>query len=716
MKRVKKAAKLSSKKQNIKVSENKISFSSKKATFFAVIIISALSFFSYYPSLDNEITSWDDEFYITNNPYLKTLNSENIAKVFNTETYYMGNYHPLSMVSLSIDYAISGETEKGEINPFTFHFTNLFLHILISLLVFWFVLLLFKNFNLALIVGLLFGVHTIHVESVAWISERKDVLYSFFFMASLITYVKYTEKKSAFLYSLSLFLFLLSLFSKGQAVSLAITIILIDWFKNRTLTDIKLIVEKIPFLALAIFFGLIAIGAQKESDALIDEQAYSLIQRTGIASYAFMQYIFKLILPVNLSAIYPYPDIINQKIPSFYYLMILPTLGILAIFIWLLKKKKKILFFGIAFFIINIFLLLQFIPVGSATHADRYAYIPSIGFFILLSAFIVKILKEKPKAKNVVFIITGIYIVLLSILSFQRCNIWKNSETLWTDTTEKSPKSVVAWNNLGSFKDKQAKISIEQSKNERSKVLRAEAIVCFSKAIEGKPDYRNAYYNRGVSELELGKINNDSVLIKKSIKDFDFALAQDGQFADAYHNRGNAKAELWQLESAIKDYNIAIDIKLSRNLLGELGTYYSNRGVAKGKSRDLKGAIKDFDYALKYNPEEPSVYSNLGRAYLLTGDIKNAISFLDKSIKLDPKSFSAYLNRASAKQRNKDLNGALLDFNMAIKLNPNMANIYISRGILLKSLGKKFDACSDFKFAKKLGDLSADALIINYCK
>jgi len=692
------------------------SFFSKKLIFLSILIISILSFISYYSIFDNEITSWDDEFYINTNPYLKTLDAETISELFKTDTYYMGNYHPLSMISLSIDYAISGEDENGNINSFMFHLTNLILHILTSLLVFWFVLLLLKNFNLALLSALFFGVHAIHVESVAWISERKDVLYAFFFLASLVSYVKYIDSKKLLWYFVALLLFLLSLFSKGQAVSLAVTIIIIDWFKERKLLDFKLIAEKVPFIAFAIFFGLIAIGAQKESEALADEQAYEFIQRIGIASYAFMQYISKLIIPINLSAIYPYPDIIHQTIPGIYYFMILPVIVIIALSIWLFIKKKNILVFAIAFFVANIFLLLQFIPVGSAVYADRYTYIPSVGFFILLSALILKFIKNRPKVRNLIFSLTGIYIVLLMTLSFKRSDIWQNSETLWTDTTEKSPNSVIAWNNLGSFNDKEAKKAMDEIRLIDAKVYRKKAIKYFSKAIKGKPDYRNAFYNRGVSELELGKMNNDTLLFKASIKDFDSALAHDGQFSDAFHNRGNAKSEINNFAGAIKDYNIAIDIKLMQKDIKELSNCYSNRGVTKGKSGDLDGAIKDFKEAIRISPKEASAYSNIGRANMLKGNLKNAISYLSKAIVIDPTSYAAYLNRAVARQKLNDLEGALSDFTKVTELNPNFADAYFSKGNILILMNKITEACSYFEKAKKIGHPYAEALLLKYCK
>ncbi len=697
-------------KETLKTQKQDFSKISKKTKILLLVLISLVTVISYYPSLDNEITSWDDEFYLNTNPYLKDISLETVKTLFNPETYYMGNYHPLAMISLSVDYAIGGEDADGNINPFLFHFTNLLLHLLISLSVFWFIYLLFKKINLAGIAALIFAVHTLHVESVAWISERKDVLYSLFFVLSMIAYLKYIDLQKSKYYILSIVLFLLSLFSKGQAVSLAVTLVLIDYFRNRKLLSKKVILEKIPFFVFALIFGLIAIGAQKQSEALVDEQGYDFVQRIAIASYAFMMYIKELILPVNLSAINPYPDIIHQTIPPLYYLMIIPAAAVGFLFFYLIKKKKKELVFALGFFIVNIFLLLQFIPVGSAIHADRYAYIPSIGYVILVSFLLLKIIEKNPKNKQLIFATAGFYILVLSVLTFMRCDIWQNSETLWKDTVKKSPTSVVALNNLGSWKDRQAAKAMEEMRFEEVKKYRLDAIKDFSKAIKGKPDYKNAYYNRGVSEYEVGKLMQDTNLIKASISDFNKALEQDAQFADAYHNRANAKGELGDLQGAMKDFNLAITFN------PEDSKYYANRGVNKGKTGDIEGAIADFNKSLELNPDEAAVYSNRGKAKMLKGKVKEALKDYDYSIQLDPKQYTAYLNRALAKQKAGDINGALADFTKCLELNPKMAVAYYNRALLFLDTNQREKACSDLKIASDLGYRYANLLMRQYCK
>jgi len=707
MKRERKKKNAAGVNQKRHIKNNTEKFSGKTKILFT-LLIAFITFISFFPTFDNEITTWDDEFYINTNPYLKDLSFENVKTLFDTGTYYMGNYHPLAMISLSVDYAIGGEDAEGNVNPFMFHFTNFILYLLTVTAVLYFIYILFKDFKLAAAAALLFAVHTLHVESVAWISERKDVLYAFFFVLSLIAYVKYTDNGKIKFYVLSLLLFVLSLFSKGQAVSLAVTLVLIDYFRGRKLIDKKLILEKIPFFILALVFGLIAVGAQ-QSEALVDEQGYDFIQRIAIASYALVMYILQLFLPLKLSAIYPYPDIIRQTLTPVYYFMIIPAAATVFLFYFLIKNKKKELVFALGFFLINIFLLLQFIPVGSAVHADRYAYIPSIGYAVFIAYLLFKVI-EKYKAKKILaYSLFGFYVLILGILTFKRCDIWQNSETLWEDTVKKSPTSVVAQNNLGSWKDRQAAKALEDLRFKDAEKYRKEAISYFTKAIKGKPDYKNAYYNRGVSELELGKLVKDTNLIKKAVKDFTKALEQDAQFADAYHNRANAESELGDIDAAIRDFNLAIEFN------PEDANYYTNRGVAEGKKGNAAEAIKDFNKAIELNPGEPAIYSNRGKAKMMLGKIDEAIKDYDYAVKLDPSQYTAFLNRALAKQKTGKFKEALSDFNKCIDLNPEMYDAYYYRAVLYLDMNRKDNACSDLKKAYQNGIGFAGILLKRYC-
>jgi protein O-mannosyl-transferase len=342
----------------------------KNAFIAASAAIIIITFIAYIPAIHNELTNWDDNTYIVNNSRLGDFSPEATGKVFSS--FFQGNYHPVTLLSLGIDYKI------GRNNPVVYHSSNIFLHIVNSLLVLWFLYALTGDLRIAFVSALLFGVHTVHVESVAWVSERKDLLYTAFFLASVICYVKYVVHNRITLYVFSFILFCLSALSKGQAVSLPLTIIAIDALMRKNLRPGKSIAEKAPFFLAGLAFGIVAVVAQHSEGAV---KEVPLIDRIPVACYGFSHYILKLFLPAHLSAFYPYPSVSAAVIPPTFWLYLLPVMAIAGLFYFWLKKGDAVAAFGVAFFTINIFFVLQLFPVGRAIMADRYTYLPSAGFF-----------------------------------------------------------------------------------------------------------------------------------------------------------------------------------------------------------------------------------------------------------------------------------------------------------------------------------------------
>ena len=246
---------------------------SKKNSILILLGIIAITVIAYYPVSRNQILNWDDNTYINENPYIHSFAAENV-KTLVTKGYF-NNYHPITMLSYNLDYKI------GKADPEVYVITNLILHIFNTVIVFWFILLLTKLFGeikdysnnnkirylLASIASLLFAIHPINVESVAWISERKNLLCALFFLLSLISYIKYLNKNNSFFYYGSLILFLLSLLSKGTAVSLSLCIIALDYLYARKLFSYKVLFEKIPYFLLSLTFGIIAVHCQAKTSA-----------------------------------------------------------------------------------------------------------------------------------------------------------------------------------------------------------------------------------------------------------------------------------------------------------------------------------------------------------------------------------------------------------------------------------------------------------------
>ncbi len=681
-------------KQDISINKNKIAM--------WLLLISIATAIVYLPTFKNGVTNWDDDSYVTNNPW-HTFTYDNLKSAFSS--YYMGNYHPLAMLSLGLDKNISGLNKDDKSNTFMFHFSNLLFHIINTLLIFWLIFIMLQRSDIAIITALLFGLGAIHVESVAWLSERKDVLYSCFFIASMVSYVYYVKRGKFGFYIGAFLLFVLSLLSKGQAVSLAVSLIAIDFFMGRNLTSRKVILEKVPFFILALIFGLIAIKAQKAGNALHTTDSYEFYKRIGFAGYAFTQYLIKLIIPANLAAIYPYPDIINKDIPNHYWLFLIPSLLFAYAFFYSFKRNKLISF-CIAFFIINIALLLQLLPVGSAILADRYSYIPSIGIHLLSAYFIAMLIDKKSKYKTLIYSVLAIYLVVMGIASFNRCMVWENSTTLWDDTINKSPKAVVAWNNRGSEKDRM--------KDHKG------AIEDFTRAIVLKPDYTHAFYNRGTSKKAIALEKNDSTLLKSAIEDFNKSIEFDKKLLDAYHNRGLAYESLSGfarttqkrdslLLKALDDYNTTISINPNhqKSLI--------NRGVIRGKLKMLDSAIVDFNRAIKLQPDNASAYSNRGLAKDHMGNDEGAIADYTMAIEKDSSFSTAYLNRGIIYRRQQKLQAANADFTRAIELEEDLAAAYYFRALNYLQENNQETACGDLKRAAELGHQNAILQYKIYC-
>lgn len=334
--------------------------------FFMVLFSIVVTTLVYSHSLHNEFTNWDDQDYVTENIHLKELNKENI--LYHFTHFHMGNYHPFTMISLSLDY-------KEPLNSKSFHVTNLILHLFNTILVFLFVFFLAKNNYIAFVTSLFFALHPMHVESVAWVSERKDLLYSFFFLIALCAYTQYihSDKHKVKLYIFITLLFICSLLSKGQAVILPVVFLFIDYFSDRKLNS-KVLLEKTPWLFLSIFFGIVAIFAQKSSNYIQSVEVLPIIDRVLFACYGTTAYLYKLIFPFNLSCFYPYPMRIAGVYPIVLYILPLLIL-MLTLLVWKYFRKNKYVVFACLLFVTAISIILQLIPVGSALIADRYTYI-----------------------------------------------------------------------------------------------------------------------------------------------------------------------------------------------------------------------------------------------------------------------------------------------------------------------------------------------------
>jgi tetratricopeptide (TPR) repeat protein len=492
-----------------------------------VLVIPAISLF---PSLKNDFINWDDPQYVTENKTITELSWRNIKTIYSS--FYMGHYHPLTLLSYALEYRFF------KLNPFAYHLTNLILHLLNTLLVFWLIWMLTGGVWICLGVSLLFGIHPLHVETVAWISERKDLLYSFFFLGSMTVYLAYLKARRGAYYVFSLSLFLLSLLSKSMAVTLPFALFLCDYLLDRKL-DRRCLIEKIPFLTIALIFGIMALFAQGSAGTIGQNSSFSFFENILTMGNVLASYFPKLILPIKLSCIYPFIKEIKGLWP---YFSLTVAIGFLIAGILLSKYNKKITL-GILFFSIT---LLPTLPVKIM--ADRYLYIPSIGIFFIVAEGLYWLYRTKLKSINRAKPILAILLIgilsTFSFLTWERCQVWKDSVSLWSNVLKNYPNIPIAYNNLG-------EVYLREGDYER-------AISNYNQVLRIHPGYDKVYYfydNRGTAYLLKGDY-------EKAIADYDQALKINPNYAMAYHNRGTAYLYKEDLEEAIADFNKALEINL----------------------------------------------------------------------------------------------------------------------------------------------------------
>lgn len=537
-----------------------------------ILVIPAISFF---PCLKNDFLNWDDPQYVTENKMIMQWSWRNIETIF--DSIYMGHYHPLTLLSYALEYRFL------KLNPFAYHLTNLILHLMNGLLVFWLIWMLKGGVLTSLVVSLFFGIHPLHVESVAWISERKDLLCSFFFLGSLIVYLTYLKTRGRRFYFLSLFLFLLSLLSKSMAVTLPLVLVLCDYRLNRKF-DRKSLIEKIPFLVMAFIFVIIASFALRSSGMVDPKSSLSFFKNIFIMSEVLTSYFSKLILPIRLSCIYPSIKGIGG-VWSYVYLTTIIGFLIAGI---LLGRYNKIITFGTLFFFITI---LPTLPVKII--ADRYIYIPSIGIFFIAAEGFYWLYRSQLEPIKIVKPILAILLIgilgTFSFLTWERCQVWRDNISLWNDVLKNYPNIPVAYNNRGEAYLRRGDYD--------------KAIFDYDQALRINPNYNKAYNlydNRGSAYLMKGDY-------ERAIADYDQALRIRPNDANSHHNRGTAYLYKGDPEKAISDFNKALEINP-----GYAETYF-NKALACEKIGHLKEAIEAYRGFIENVPPQYVTYINYAK-------------------------------------------------------------------------------------------------------
>lgn len=560
--------------------------------------------------LDNQFTDWDDAGYIVNNPIVRDISPAGLKAIFSEPV--MGNYHPLTILGYAIEYSLV------ELEPWLYHADSLLFHLLVTMSVYWLVNLLTKSPVAAVVAALMFGIHPMHTESVAWVAGRKDVLCALFYVNACSAYLYYLRTGKKQWYVGVIVLFIGALLSKPVAVTLPVVMLLIDYFEQRE-WKLALLIEKVPHFIIALIAGVVSVKIQSGGGAMaVHKVTYTFFERVALGSYAFITYLWKAVAPVHLCVFYPYPQKVNGVLPAVYYVYPLAVV-VLALLVWVFARRLRVVVFGVLFFVINIALLLQFIPVGEAIVAERYSYIPYLGLFVIVG-WLVSLSYRQGVSSNVRNIVTGAMVVYLGTLAYAsnaRCSVWYDATTLWSDEIAKEPDVPISYNNMGYiyFNKKAA------ATNPADKQMASDsAIYMMKKAIALKPDLVNAYQGLGMLYYMKGDFETSTAYFRSAVR--------VKPSAETHSDLGNLLLQAGKTDSALMEYDHAVRLD-PKAFIARL-----NRGRMLKDMNRLDDALTDLNMAIEINPAQAEPYYLRSICYAGKGNRALALQDVEKAISL----------------------------------------------------------------------------------
>lgn len=630
-------------------------------SLFLVLVIFAV----YWKVINHEFINYDDNIYIIENRYVKDgLTTEGIIWAFTTT--YASNWHPLTWLSHMTDIQLFG------LNAGRHHITSLLFHTVNTLLLF----IVLKRMTGALwqsaFVSALFALHPMHVESVAWAAERKDVLSAFFWLLTMWTYAHYIKNPGLPRYLLVLLIFMLGLMAKPMLVTLPFVLLLLDYWplgrfkfgqpgpgccqQNQSpcqpcttrvqdkqqninteinfikatrqvagnkshwdpanpdyqkLSVLHLLSEKIPFFVLIIISSVITFIAQNQGEAVQSLEIFPLNIRVTNAIVSYVSYIGKMVWPQNLAVFYPHFGMFPiWKVIGASMLLVYATIKTI-----MTARNNPYVLVGWMWFLGTLVPVIGLVQIGWQSMADRYTYVPCIGFFIIIAWGLPDFLSGYRYKKAILVGSGGVVLLIFMILTSLQLQHWHNSTSLFKHALDVTVDNYLAHNSLGTVLAKEGKAD--------------EAITHFSEALRIKPNYAEAQYNIGLALAMQGKF-------EKAANHFSKAVLIRPEFANAHHDLGNALSALGNFEKAI------------------IG----------------------FSKALLIQPNFAKAHHNLGLALVRLGKVEKAAAHVSKALKINPNFAEAHYLMGLIRDQQNEIDEAIIHFNRALKIRPDFSEVY----------------------------------------
>jgi Flp pilus assembly protein TadD len=661
-------------------------------------VVAVLTFLAFIKVFDNDFVNWDDDTTLRQNLAYRGLGMDNLRWMFTT--IHTGHYMPITWISFAFDYLLWG------MDPFGYHLTNLLLHTANAVLVFLIARRLLSTAapgqpRTGLLLGsiaaaLFFSIHPLRVESVAWATERKDVLCGLFYLLTVLAYLRAWRGRiddvlARRWYWSSVVLFALALLSKAMAMTLPITLLILDIYPLGRLrwgaggwlraTARNLITEKLPYLALSSASASIAMFSLVRADILTDTATLSWLQRIAISCYDLAFYVWKTVVPIGLSAIYELPEHVDPWAWPF-----LPSVIVVAgltVALALLRRQSSALSAAWAGYVVAIGPVLGLAHNGYQIAADRYTYLPCLGWALLIGAGAMlarqKLLAYREWARVLALAAPALVLGLLGVLSWNQVGVWRDSQTLWNHALSVQP-SAMAHSAVAASLEWEGRTDEALAHQREAARLRpgrpevqavvglalsraghtAEAIGHLREAIRIRPRLADAHTGLGAALAREG-------MAREAMEHFSEAVRLDPKSAEIRNSYGAALGRLGQIDRAIDQFREALRLDPA-----DAGAH-KNLGVALLQQGKIQEAIPEFRAALVTKPYDWQVHQNLGLALAQQGNLPEATELFRRAVSLRPGSADVHYNLGVALGRQGQLEEAMEHYREALRIDPTHA-------------------------------------------
>ena len=640
------------------------------------------------PVLKADFINFDDPQYVTSNPYVMLgLSLDGIRWAFTS--IHASNWHPITWLSLMLDRQLFG------LEPAAFHLVNLLLHIANTILL---LIVLYRSTNAiwpSAFVAALFALHPLHVESVAWIAERKDVLSTLFWFLTMLAYIRFVEQPTTKRYFTIIAAFALGLMAKPMLVTLPFVLLLFDYWPLERLqlapvdggkSVAELVREKIPLFALSAVSCGVTFFAQKSSGAVSTLRVFSFSDRLTNAVVSYTSYIEKLFAPFNLAVFYPHPV---NNLPLWQVALSAIILLTISIIVVVLARTRKYLLVGWLWYFGTLIPVIGLVQVGAQAMADRYAYVPLIGLFIMIAWSIRDITAQWKYRKVILALASVLLLIILIPLTRKQASYWRDSITLFQHAVNVTANNDTAYSNLGVAlaeagrldealadfqqalkirpKDPEANFNIAETLAKQGKSN--EAALWYDKVLKLKPGDAHTYISLAAAKIQQGKFDDAMAICREG-------LSYNPEKSQLYSNLGLAFLQMGKIDEAITELETAVK-------LGADAMTYNNFALAVSAKGNYDTALECYRKAIRLDPKNAESYYNLANLYMTMNNQEKAIAEYQQAIQINPRYAKAYGNFAVALARQNRPSEALENFAKVAELEPNSVDAHFNLAVAL---------------------------------